>query len=93
MKDSNKGFMNILAYVAFLTIALLIALTNFLPIIGVVIKGSIVNFLETLKNVLILFIVGVLAFRFAFNQGVKWVKVLYWVSLGIFIAGTILIWL
>lgn len=93
MKESNKNFLNILSYVAFLTIALLLAITNFLPLIGVVIKGTIVNFLETLKNVLILFIIGVLAFKFAFNQGAKWVKVLYWVSLGIFIVGTILIWL
>ena len=54
MKESNKNFLNVLSYVAFLTIALLLAITNFLPLIGVVIKGTIVNFLETLKNVLIL---------------------------------------
>ena len=93
MKNSNKSIMNVLSYVAFLTVALLLAISKFLPLIGVSeIKGTLINVLETIQNVLILIIIGVLASRFAFNQGAKWIKVLYWIALAIFILGTVLIW-
>jgi len=92
MKNSNKNFINVLSYVALLIIALLLAISNLLPLVGVAVTGPLVNILKTIQNVLILLIIGVLAFRFAFNQGAKWVKVLYWVSIVIFIVGTVLIW-
>lgn len=92
MKNSNKNFMNVLSYIALLIVALLLAISNLLPLIGVSVVGPLVNALKTAQNVLILVIIGVLAYRFAFNQGVKWVKVLYWIAIAVFVVGTVLIW-
>lgn len=92
MKNSNKNFMNVLSYIALLIVALLLAISNLLPLIGVSVVGPLVNALKTAQNVLILVIIGVLAYRFAFNQGAKWVKVLYWIAIAVFVVGTVLIW-
>ena len=92
MKNSNKNFMNVLSYIALLIVALLLAISNLLPLIGVSVVGPLVNALKTAQNVLILVIIGVLAYRFSFNQGAKWVKVLYWIAIAVFVVGTVLIW-
>lgn len=92
MKKSNKNFLNVLSYVALILIALLLAITNLLPVIGVNISGPLVNALKTVQNVLILIIIGVSAYNYAFRQGAKWIKVLFWISIVIFVVGTVLLW-
>ncbi len=92
MKKSNKNFLNVLSYVALILIALLLAITNLLPVIGVNISGPLVNALKTVQNVLILIIIGVSAYNYAFSQGAKWIKVLFWISIVIFVVGTVLLW-
>ena len=91
MKGSNKGVLNVMAYVAFIVIALLILINNFLPIIGITIAGQIKNVLVTIQNVLVLIVLGVMSYKFAMNNA-KWIKIVYWIAFVIFVTGTIILW-
>lgn len=91
MKSSNKNFINTLSYVSLIIVALLILINNILPIIGLEIGGTIINVLETVKNLFILIVIGTSAYNFLPGKA-KWVKVLFWVSVIVFIAGSVLLW-
>ena len=91
MKGQNKNVLNLMAYIAFIVVALLIVVNNLFPLMGITIGGTLWNVLETVKNVLILLVLGIMAFNFTSGQA-KWVKILYWVALVIFIVGTIILW-
>ena len=91
MKGPNKNVLNLMAYIAFIVVALLIVVNNLFPLMGITIGGTLWNVLETVKNVLILLVLGIMAFNFTSGQA-KWVKILYWVALVIFIVGTIILW-
>ena len=91
MKGSNNSALKAMAYIAFIVIAVLIVVNNLFPLMGITIGGPIKNTLETVKNVLVLLVLGIMAFNFA-SGCAKWVKVLYWIALVIFIAGTIILW-
>lgn len=88
---SNNGALRVMAYIAFVVIALLILVNNLFPLMEIVITGPITNILETVKNVLILIILGIMAFKFTIGCA-KWVKIIYWISLVIFITGTVILW-
>ena len=90
MKGS-KGALNVMAYIAFIVIALLILINNFLPVIGVIIDVKITNVLTTVQNVLVLIVLGILSYKFAMNSA-KWVKIVYWIALVVFVTGTIILW-
>ena len=94
MKNSNKNVFNLMSYVALIIIALLIVVDNFLPIIGVQFTGAIgtfMNILETIKNLFILIVIGVAAYNFIGDKA-KWVKVVYWIAVVVFIVGAVLAW-
>lgn len=91
MKGSNKNTLNLMAYVAFIAVALLIVINNLLPLLGITVGGTLKNVLETFKNVLVLLVLGIMAFNFTTNCA-KWIKILYWIALVIFIAGTAILW-
>lgn len=91
MKGSNKNVLNLMAYIAFIVVALLIVVNNLFPIMGIIIGGTLWNVLETVKNVLILLVLGIMAFNFTSGQA-KWVKIIYWVALVIFVVGTVILW-
>ena len=88
----KKGIVNFFAFVALVIIAFLLCITRLLPILGVNISGPIINLIATVQNVLILFIVGILAYNFAMGKR-KWVKILFWCSVIVYIAGSILLWI
>ena len=92
MKKTNKGILNLLAYIALVVIGLLVVLQNFLPIIHINITGGLVNLLETVKNVLVLIVIGCTAYNFTAGRK-QWVKILFWVAVAIFVIGTILMWI
>jgi len=92
MKKTNKGILNLLSYIALVAIGLLIILQNFLPIIHVIISGGLVNLLETVKNILVLIVIGCTAYNFTSGRK-QWVKILFWVAVAIFVVGTILMWI
>ncbi len=94
MKPENKKFINILAFVSLILVAFFIFLDNLL---GITIDGDgwvviLLNALRTLSNILTLVIIGIAAYKFAENNR-KWIKIVYWVAVAIFVAATVLIWL
>ena len=96
MKTSNKNLINIVAYVALVIVALLMFVDRLLPVVGVSITGGwllvFFNVLRTISNLLTIIILGIAGYRFAAN-GKKWIKVLYWLCVAVFVVATILMWL
>ena len=90
-KSTNKNIINLMSYLAFILIALLVLINNFLPIIGVTIDAKITNVLATVQNLLVLGVLGVLSYKFAVRSS-KWVKIVYWIALVVFVTGTIILW-
>lgn len=92
MKKSNKSILNTLSYIALVIIALLLAVECILPLIGIELRGTLLNLLNTVKNIFILIVVGVNAYSFAEGKA-KWVKILFWVAIIIVVVATVLMWL
>ena len=89
-KDRAK-IVNFTAFFALAVIALLIVIKNFFPIIGIEIKGTFVNVLETLQNVFILLTLGIAGYSFVCDKKKGW-KTAYWIIIAIFVIATVLIW-
>lgn len=90
-KNSNKNILNLFSFSALIIVAILVVINNLLPIIGVEIKGSLMGVLSTIKDVLILLVVGLSAYAFVEGKTKSW-KITFWVSVAVFAVGIILIW-
>lgn len=90
-KNSNKNILNLFSFSALIIVAILVVINNLLPIIGVEIKGSLMGVLSTIKDVLILLVVGLSAYAFVEGKTKAW-KITFWVSVAVFAVGIILIW-
>lgn len=86
MKTSNKNIFNTLSYIALVIIAILIVLENFLGL-----RGTVLNVLKTVKNLFILIVVGFSAYNFTSGKA-KWVTIVFWIAVIVFIVATILMW-
>ena len=89
---NDKKLINTLAYGALVLIACMLLITRLLPVLGVTISGPIVNILATIQNVLVLIVIGYYAHCFASNNR-KWIKVLYWISVIVYVVATVLVWI
>lgn len=92
MGNSKNQIIKTISYVSLIIIGLLVVIGSFLPLVGIVIKGALINILDTIKNVLVLIIVSVIAHGFISGKA-KWVKVLYWVAIIVYITGIVLTWI
>ena len=94
MKDSasNKNLLNFLSFASLVSVALLIFVGQFLPVIGIEIKGALFNILNTVKEIFVVIVIGFTAYRFVVGKA-KWVKVLYWIAIVLFIAGIVIAWI
>ena len=88
----EKNALNLISFVALVIISFLLLITRILPMVGLNIEGSLVNLLETVKNVLVLIVIGINAYSFASNNK-KWIKILFWVAIIVFVVATVLIWI
>ena len=91
MKSSNKNALNTLSYVALIIVALLMLINHVLPLIGLDISGPLVNVLETIKNLFVLIVIGISAYNFLPGRA-KWVSVLFWIAIIVYVVGTVLLW-
>jgi hypothetical protein len=91
MKSTNKNKLNTLSYVALVLLAVLLFVSKLLPMVGVMIDGTFINILDTVKNILVLIVIGVSAYNFTINRA-KWVTMLYWTAVLVFAVGTLLVW-
>lgn len=88
----NKNMMQTIAFFALIILSTLLLVKFFLPIIGINISGVFVLVLETIQNVLVLVLIGVLAYRFS-KDGKKWVKIVYWCALAVYVVAIVLMWI
>ena len=91
MKSDNK-ILNLISYFALIIIAFLLLITRILPMIGLDVKGTLINLISTIQNVLILIVISVNAYYFA-STSKKWIKILFWVAIAVFIFATVVIWI
>ncbi len=97
MKSSNKNFINFLAFLAICIVAMILFVENLLPVVGVEIAEGkwlwyFINALKTVNNIFTAIILGISAYKFAADRP-KWVKIIFWVVVAIFVVATVLIWL
>lgn len=87
--EGRNGIFNFMAFVGFIIIALLevLSLIDSLITFGPVI----LNLLNTIKNVCVLVVVGVFAWRFVADKG-KGLKITYFIALAVFVVFTVLMW-
>lgn len=90
-RNDREKIVNFTAFFALAIIALLIVIKNFFPIVGIEIKGTFVNVLETLQNVFMLLTLGIAGYSFVSGKKKGW-KTAYWIIIAIFVVATVLIW-
>ena len=91
MGKSNKNILNLFCFIALIIIAILILINNLLPLVGVNVSGPFFSALNTIKEILILIVVGLYAYYFVAGKSKTW-KIIYWIAIALFIVGIILIW-
>ena len=91
MKDTQKNT-NLLNLIAFISLVIF-AVLEILSIVQNVLelKGVLWSLLNTIKNLGIILVFGVTAWRFVANKA-KGYKIVYWICLVIFILATIGLW-
>ncbi len=91
-RESKSGALVIMSFVAFIIIAVLEIISG-LRALGVDIFGAtIMNLLNTVKNVCIIFVIGINAYRFVENKTKTW-KIIYFVALAVYIVATVFMWI
>lgn len=96
-KDNNglgtkKGWMNLFSFIVLIIAALLIIIRRLLPVIGVDVTGSFFTALDTIKDLLLLIVIGVTAYAFVRPLKKGW-KIVYAVAIVVFAIGIILAWI
>ncbi len=86
---NNKEMLPFFSFVALVFIALLVLVNSILPHIGIIIDGLVFRIISLIKDVLVLFVVGALAYTFIKPKTKAWV-ITYWVSIIIFVAALVI---
>ena len=89
MKKNN--FLNLIAFLALLIVAVLFTISGVLPHFGIEIQGDAINILDTIRSSLILVIIGCFSYNFVKGKA-KLLKTFFWISIAIYVAGVVLIW-
>ncbi len=87
----TKNVLGLFSFVALAIIAVLIVVNNFLPLIGVTVDGILFIILNTVKDVLVLVVLGMCSYQFVKDKS-KNINIAYWVFVGLFVLGTLLSW-
>ena len=87
----KNSFLNLIAFLALVIVAVLFTISGVLPHLGIIIEGTVVNILDTIRSVFILIIVVCFSRNFVKGKA-KWIKIIFWISIAIYVAGMVLIW-
>ena len=91
MKSENKNILSLFAFIALITLAILEVLTG-LNSIGVeLFGGTILSLLNTIKNICVVIVIGILAYNFVAGKK-KGFIITYWICVAIFVVATVLMW-
>lgn len=90
--ESRSNLILIMSFVAFVIIAVLEIISG-LRSLGVELLGAtIMNFLNTVKNICVIFVIGINAYRFVQNKS-KTMKIIYFIALIVYIVATVFMWI
>ena len=92
MNAERSGLINFIAFIAIISIAILEVLSVLEHFHVITVGGTLINILNTIKNVAIIFVMGVSAYRYASNRK-KTVRIIFLVAILIIIATTVLLWI
>ena len=90
MRKGDKSFLGILSFIVLIVVAFLLLVRWLAPILTL--NPIVCNILETVQNLMVLVVIGMLAYNFASSYN-RWVKVLFWIASAIFLVGIVLSWL
>ena len=85
---SKKNIGNLLSFVALVILALLLTVSNILPLIGINLDGSLFGLLGLIKDLAVLIVIGLGAYYF--TRGNKVLNIIFWVAIIIYVACVIL---
>lgn len=91
MKSENKSVLNLFAFIALIALAILEVLTGLNGIGVELFGGTILSLLNTIKNICVVIVIGILAFNFVAGKK-KGFIITYWICVAIFIVATVLMW-
>lgn len=91
MKSENKSVLNLFAFIALITLAILEVLTGLNGIGVELFGGTILSLLNTIKNICVVIVIGILAYNFVAGKK-KGFIITYWICVAIFVVATVLMW-
>ena len=90
MRRGDRSLLGILSFMVLISVAILLVIRWLAPILTI--SPTICTVLETLQNLLVLIVIGMLAYNFACSYG-KGMKVIFWIAATIFLIGIVLLWI
>lgn len=84
MSGQKHSLTNICAFIGLVILALLLFINNVLPLLGISLGGKILSALSLIKDIAILFAIVFGAYSFA--SGSKTKRIIFWISLAIYVA-------
>ena len=91
MKKETRALLTTLSYIALIITALLLAVEYILP--SIITLGAVLSkILNTVKNVLIVIVIGINAYTFTEGKA-KWILWVFWIAIIIIIVVTVLMWI
>ncbi len=92
MSNDNNNLIRMMAYFSLVILAVMVFITKLLPLVGINIQGGFFSLLSTIENVMTMLVLAVVGYEFVSGKKKIW-KIIYWISLAVFLVGIILIWL
>ena len=92
MNSERSGLINFVAFVAIMVIALLEVFSVLAHFNVLTVGGTLINVLNTIKNVAVILVMGITAYKYASNRK-KGIRIAYWVAVLIIVVATVLMWI
>ena len=90
--EKNLNILNLMAFIGVIIVALLEVFTFFSSHNILTLGDALTNFLNTVKNICILLVIGISAYNFVKNKGKGWI-ITYIVAISIIVLTTVFIWI
>ncbi len=92
MNSERNSLLNFIAFIAVMVIAILEVFNVLAHFNVLTVGGVIINILNTIKNLAIILVMGITAYKYASNRK-KGVKIAYWIAVLIIVVATVLMWI
>ena len=90
--EKNVNILNLMAFIGVIIVALLEIFTFLSSHNILTLGGALIDFLNTVKNICILIVIGIAAYNFVKGKGKGWI-ITYIVAISIIVLTTVFIWI